>query len=118
MLRVLRVRPGGVIGFALAMVVLASGPLVQARDPIPADAAVTPMISPFEIEGLAMLLQVADQLSGFVTNKDLAAIHNEDETLGLAANELLRRADGFMGAQRAPLFKTNLTEFTQQVGSL
>ena len=63
-----------------------------------------------------MLFQVADQLSGYVTNQDLAAIHNEDVTLGLAVNELLARADAT--GPDAANFKTNLTQFTQRVGEL
>jgi len=82
-----------------------------------ADAVVgTPPLTKMQIDALAMLFQVTDQLSGYVTNKNLDAIHNEDVTLGVAVNELLARADA--NIPNASVFKTNLTVFSERVGTL
>ena len=89
----------------------------NARDPDPNNPATFPPQMRMQVEALAMLFQVVDQLSGFVTNKDLAAIHNEDLTLAAAVNELLSRPDAF-DRERLILFKTNVSEFCQRVGDL
>ena len=88
-----------------------------ARDPDPNNLQSNPAQARIQTEALAMLFQVVDQLSGYVTNKDLAAIHNEDLTLAAAVSELLSRADAF-DRERSILFKTNVTEFSQRVGDL
>jgi hypothetical protein len=95
----------------LALLFSFAAATVPARENSTATAA-----SPVQVEALAMLFQVTDQLSGYVTNKDLAAIHNEDVTLGLAVNELLARGD--TSGPDAATFKTNLTIFSQRVGDL
>jgi len=87
-----------------------------ARDPVPGNPGIVPVPTKIEIDALAMLFQVGDQLSGYVTNKDLDAIHNEDVTLGVAVNELLARADA--NVPHAAAFKTNLVTFSQRVGDL
>ena len=108
-----RIRPWLWLALSCALVTMTA----SARDPDPNNPPANPAQTKIQVEALAMLFQVVDQLSGFVTNKDLAAIHNEDLTLAAAVNELLSRADAFDPA-RAILFKTNVTEFTQRVGDL
>ena len=46
-----------------------------------------------QVESLAMLIQIVDQLETYVRTRDLASIHNEDIILGFALGELLARAD-------------------------
>src|SRR5882672_7002048 len=92
------------------------GGMALARDPVPGNAAANLAPTKMQIDALAMLFQVADQLSGYVTNKDLDAIHNEDVILGVAVNELMARADASI--PNAGTFKTNLTHFSERVGDL
>ena len=87
-----------------------------ARDPVPNGSSAAPAPTKMQVDALAMLFQVADQLSGYVTNKNLDAIHNEDVILGVAVNELLARADA--NIPNASAFKTNLTLFSERVGDL
>ncbi len=87
-----------------------------ARDPVPNNPVAAPAPTKVQIDALAMLFQVTDQLAGYVTNKNLESIHNEDETLSVAVNELLALGDA--NAHTAGTFRTNLTLFSQRVSDL
>ena len=70
-----------------------------------------------QVESLAMLIQIVDQLKTYVRTRDLASIHNEDIILGFALGELLARAD-LVAPDRVEHYKTDLIWFAQQVSAL
>ncbi|MEY4386015.1 MAG: hypothetical protein RLY20_1298 [Verrucomicrobiota bacterium] len=76
-----------------------------------------PAAAPVQADALVMLFQVVDQLTGFVTNRDLTAIHNEDETLAAALTEFLARPETYPIADAAK-FRRVITNFSQSVGVL